>query len=137
MKTILWISRHEPLPAQLEVLEQKLGKFRLVKHSKPIATAEKAIELAKNVRADYIIPVLPLSFIIHLVSEAKKHGFTVLRAEMENIHNCKVQPCPEFDEFQDTIMESRDLGTGKTIYRHFRFREFRVLKKINIVSEKW
>ncbi len=137
MKTVLWISRHEPLPVQIKTLEQKLRKFRLVKHSKPIATAEKAIELAKNVRADYIIPVLPMSFIIHLVSEAKKHGFTVLRAEMDTLHNCSKQPCPDFDEFQDTIMESRDLDTGETIYRHFRFREFRVLREIKIVSEKF
>ena len=135
MTVVLWISRHRPLKSQLFYLKQKLGDFKLVIHDKPLSTAENAIELAKKYNADYIIPVLPLSFITHLVTEAKRHGFTVLRAEMDNIHNCKVQPCPEYNPYTDTIMESKDFNTGQKIYRHFRFREFVVLKDIKIITE--
>ena len=135
MTVVLWISRHKPLKSQINYLKSKLGNFELIIHDKPLSTAQDAINLAKQHKADYIIPVLPLSFITHLVTEAKRHGFTVLRAEMENIHNCKVQPCPEFNEYTDTIMESRDLNTGQIIYRHFRFKEFVVLKDIKIITE--
>ncbi len=133
-KVVLWISRHEPLSAQLAEFKQKLGDFELVQHSKPISTANDAIQLAQQHKADYIVPVLPLSFIAHLVTEAKKHSFTILRAEMD-IHNCSEYPCPDYIKETDTIMQSRDYNTGQTIYRHFRFREFVKLKEIKIVTE--
>jgi hypothetical protein len=136
-KVVLWISRHKPLPAQLKYLEKKLGDFELVQHTQPIATAQKAIELAEAVKADYIVPVLPMSFVIHLVNEAKKHDYTVLRAEMEMIHNCELENCPEYDEETDTIMISKDLTTLEVIRRHFRFKEFVMLKDIKIITEKW
>jgi len=134
---VLWISRHEPLRAQLRALEEKLGEYELVQHSEPLGTAEDAIKLAREHRADFIVPVLPMTFIMHLVSEAKKYGFTVLRAEMQNLHNCSQQPCPEYNDETDTIMVSRDLNTGETIYRHFRFEKFVVLKEIKLVTEPW
>jgi len=137
MKRVLWISRHKPLPAQIKYLEQKLGEFELLIWSKPLSTAKDAIELALKHSADYVIPVLPLSFIQYLVMEAKKYGITVLKADMQNLHNCEVQPCPEYDPKTDTIMESRDMNTGQKIYRHFRFRGFKILKDIIIVEEDW
>jgi len=135
MVKVLWISRHKPLPAQLKYLKQKLGDFELIIHDKPLSTAQDAVNLVKQHGAKYIIPVLPLSFIAHLVQEAKKHDFIVLRAEMENIHNCTQHPCPEFNPNTDTIMESRDFNTGQKIYRHFRFKCFVILKDIQIITE--
>jgi len=134
-KCVLWISRHKPLEKQLEMLKEKLGDFELVQHTQPISTAQKAIELAESVKADYIVPVLPMSFVIHLVNEAKKHDYTVLRAEMEMMHNCSEEQCPEFIEETDTIMISKDLTTLDMIRRHFRFREFVILRDIKIITE--
>jgi len=135
-KILLWISRHKPLPAQILFLKEKLGEdCQIVVYDKSLSTAQDAVNLAKEINADYIVPVLPLSFIMHLVAEAKKYGFTVLRAEMENIHNCDSDNCPEYNPDTDTIMQSRDLNTGQTIYRHFRFREFVVLRDIQIITE--
>ena len=74
---------------------------------------------------------------MHLVHEAKKRNFTVLRANMENIHNCKVYPCPEYNNYTDTIMQSKDFNTGQVIYRHFRFKNFKILKDIVVVEEDW
>jgi len=136
-KVVLWVSRHKPLPVQREYLKQKLGDFELIQYSQPISTAQKAIELAESVKADYTVPVLPMSFVIHLVNKAKEYNYTVLRAEMELLHNCKQTPCPEFIEETDTIMISKDMQTGEIIHRHFRFREFVVLKDIKIITEKW
>jgi len=132
---ILWISRHKPLPAQLDVLWDKLGDYELITHEKPLSTAEDAVKLAREVGADYVIPVLPMSFIVRLVEVSKKERFKVLRAEMENIHNCTDYPCPDYNEYMDTIMESRDFNTGQRIYRHFRFKKFVILKDILIVTE--
>jgi len=134
---VLWISRHRPVPAQLEALMNKLGPFELVLHVEPLSTAEDAVRLAEEKKADYIVPVLPLSFIARLVEEAKKRGFTVLRAEMDLIHTCASDLCPDFDERTDVIMRSRDLQTGEEIRRHYRFREFVKLKAVEIVTEKW
>jgi len=136
-KVVLWISRHKPLPAQLQRMQEKLGDFELIQHSQPISTAQKAIELAESVKADYIIPVLPMSFVIHLVNEAKKYGYVVLRAEMETLHNCSEEQCTEYNEETDTIMISKDLTTLEVIRRHFRFKEFVMLKDIKIITEKW
>jgi len=134
---VLWLSRHKPLPAQMQYLRNKLGDFELIFYWKPLSTAQDAVNLAKEYGADYIVPVLPLSFIMHLVQESKKHRFTVLRADMENVHNCDSENCPEYNPETDTIMESRDLNTGQLIRRHFRFRGFKVLKDIKIIEEDW
>ena len=135
VRKILWISRHKPLRSQIDYFKQKFSDFVLIIHDKPLSTAQDAIKLATQHKVDYIVPVLPMTFIMHLVAEAKKHGFVVLRADMENIHNCEQQPCPEFNPDTDTIMESKDFNTGQKIYRHFRFRGFKVLKEIKIVEE--
>lgn len=140
--TVLWLSRHKPLPSQIAYLKQKLGDFNLVQHSQPISTADQAVQLIKKHNAQYVVPVLPLSFIAHLVTASAREGFTVLRAEMENIHNCSPytgypNSCPDYNPDTDTIMQSKDFSTGETIYRHFRFREFRKLKAIEIVTEPW
>ena len=135
MVKVLWISRHKPLPAQLKYLKQKLGDFELIIHDKPLSTAQDAVNLVKQHGTKYVIPVLPLSFIAHLVQEAKKHDFIILRAEMENIHNCRSENCPEYNPDTDTIMESKDFNTGQKIYRHFRFKEFVILKDIQIITE--
>jgi len=65
----------------------------------------------------------------------RKEGITLLRAEMDAIHNCSEIPCPEFDADTDTIMQS--VSGGERIYRHFRFRGFKRLKEVRLVEEDW
>jgi len=138
---ILWLSRHEPLPSQLQFLQQKLSNYMLVQYPYPLSTAQFAIKIIQQFRADYVVPVLPLSFIAHLVQESKKHDFIILRAEMELLHNCSTETpfygysCPEYSKHTDVIMQSRDMQTGQTIYRHYRFREFVKLIDIIIKTE--
>jgi len=84
---VLWFSRHPVLPVQRRVLEEKLGDVEIIVHDRPISTAERAVELVKMYRADYVVPVLPLSFTVRLVERAKGEGFTVLYSEMEHVHN--------------------------------------------------
>jgi len=130
---VLWISRHLPLPSQIRELDRILGDYELKIHNTdecPLPTAQHAAELAVRQKADIVVPVLPLSFVIHLIEEARKRGFTVVKAHMQTLHNCETQPCLEYDPDKDTIVVSKDKATGEKIYRHFRFVEFRIVDDI-------
>ncbi|RLI84071.1 hypothetical protein DRP07_02195 [Archaeoglobales archaeon] len=134
MTTILWLSRHEPLPAQVSALRRKFGEVKIVKYQRPLSTAADAIHLAKECGAEYIIPVLPLSFIAYLVDQASKEGIKIIMAKMKSIHECYQQPCPQFMEDYDTIIESRDYNSGIKIYRHYRFEKFCILEGIKFIE---
>jgi len=136
-KVVLWISRHRPLTTQVKTLEEKLGSIKLIEYAKPVPTAEKVIEIVEQTNASYVIPVLPMSFVIRLVQESKKIGFKVLRAEMELIHHCTTKPCPDYNPNTDSIVESKDFETGNIIYRHYRFKGFKVLKEVKFVEEEF
>jgi len=122
-------------------LQQKIPHCTVIQYPHPLSTAQDASKIIQQFQADYVIPVLPLSFIVHLVNEAKKHGYVVLRAEMELLHHCSTETpfygynCPEYTKHTDVIMQSKDMQTGQTIYRHFRFREFVKLVDIIIKTE--
>ena len=132
---MLWISRHEPLPAQLKALEERLGDFELIQHEQPLPTAQHAVSLIEEKKADVVVAVLPLSFMMYLAEELKKRNITLLRADMEAIHNCSFSPCPVFNPNTDTILISKD--NDIEIHRHFRFRGFKVLKGVRLVEEDW
>lgn len=84
--TVLWVSRHPPLPAQWRWLEERLGKkVRVVQEVGHIPSAEHVAELAKRHGARYVVPVLPLSFIARLVELAPRYGFEVLWSKMKTI----------------------------------------------------
>ena len=132
---MLWISRHEPLPAQVKELKEKLGDFELIRHEQPLPTAQHAVSLIEEKKADVVVAVLPLTFMMHLAAELAKRNITLLRADMEAIHNCSSSPCPEFNPNTDTIMVSKD--NDREIHRHFRFRGFKVLREVRLVEEDW
>lgn len=137
VKTVLWLSRHKPLPSQIEYLKDRLGDFKLFLHQEPIPTVNHALKLVERYKADYVIPVLPLSFTIRLVEKAGKAGFKVLRADMQLLHNCSTGKCPDFNSETDTIVVSTDFETGEKIYRHYRFVSFKLLKDVVFVEEDW
>ena len=120
------MSRHTPLPAQLNFLRRVLGNFKLIIYAQRIPNAEFAVELARKVRADIIIPVLPLSFIARLCEASKRENFEVWWAEMHLIHQCTQTPCPDYNPNTDVIMPPN---------RHFRFKTFKRIKEIRLVLE--
>jgi len=121
---VLWMSRHDPLPAQLRELKERLGNYHLVHWSKKVSTDERAIQIIKDASAKYVIPVIPESIVKRLVEVQEEHGFRVLVPEMEHLHNCENDQCEEFNPDTDAIVVSRDVETGETIRRHKRFRGF-------------
>jgi len=129
-KVVAWVSRHPPLRAQVEYIKRKLGNdINIVQISKTFTDVKDVYESVISIGADVAVVVLPLSMILHLVSNYK--DVIWLMAEMEPVHdNCKGVNCPFFDPDTDVILP------GVTI-RHLRFKKFYRVKDIRIVKEDW
>ena len=131
-KTILWVSKeHRPLPAQIAELERLFSDIKIVELIKFIPNADFVIKKAREVKADVVVPVLPMSFITRLVEIARPQ-MTVLWAKMERIHDCESINCPEFNPDTDTIVPGKE--GGKPLMRHFRFKKFEEILGLNFVT---
>jgi len=131
VKTVLWIYKHEILPAQALLLSEKLGDFKIVMFRDKVPSAEwllKNVILPREVDI-IVIPVLPLSIIARLFDLSKRYGFEIWWAQMELIHIDYSENCPEFDHKRDIMVPGVNLG-GKRIWRHYRFKGFYRVKGI-------
>lgn len=124
--TILWVSRHPPLTSQIDFLKNHFGDIRLIQVSGIFQTAEDVVSLALKYKANVVVPVLPLSFIARLCDFSKRMNFTLLWAEMKLLHNDREEPCIEFNEDTDVIVEPN---------RHYRFNTFKVIREVKLVLE--
>lgn len=131
---VLWVSRHNPVPAQIEELRKKIGDVEVVQLSGNIPNAEYVVEKARELGAEYIVPVLPLSFIARLAELSKKEGFTVLFSRMKTIATLDSE-----EEARKLVEEAPDKRTmvsyrdGTT--RVFEFDRFEKLVKVELVTE--
>lgn len=134
-KVVLWVSRHRPLPSQLDALREKLGDFTIVQ-IEHVPNAEFVIEKAKELGAGYIVPVLPLSMIARLAEEARRLGFTVLIARMEPIALTR-----SLEEAVKLVAEKPERRTMTTYadgsVRVFEFVRFERLVEVRVVTEPW
>jgi len=131
--TVLWASRHDPVPAQVEDLRARYGPdVRVAKRSGLFQTAEQVVRAAEEVGADVVVPVLPLTFVQKLCQYAEARGFTVLYSQMQLIHDsCPGRlTCAYFDPHSDVFLP----GRGR-INRHYRFQGFRKLLRVELVFE--
>lgn len=126
---VLWISRHAPLDAQLTSLENKIGRYELVIYGNGVRNDDHVVEMVKFHNADYVVAILPLSFIMRLAEKAEENGFVLLYSVMKQLHSCTNLPCPEFIKGTDSIAEPGS--------RHYRFIEFKKIKEVKIVLEDW
>ena len=146
-KTIAWVSRHDPLPAQVKALQEKLGDIKIVHINNTYTNYRNVIDAVKALKAMHAIVVLPLSMIAFILDSKEAQGTTWLRAEMQSAHegrcidhykeisndrhNSVVQvqhQCGMFNPDTDVLMP------GETT-RHLRFRKFMVLKSIDLITE--
>jgi len=133
--TILWVSRHRPLPAQITELKRKLGSIKVVMLSGVVPNAEYVVEVARKYNADIIVPVLPLSFIARLAELSRKQGFTVLFVRMDAI----AQTTPE--KATKLIAEAPEKRTMTTYadgsVKVHEFKGFEKVVKVEVVTEPW
>lgn len=115
MKKILWLSRHEILPAQRKELERIFGDIEIIKHSEKVENDEHVINLIKKYNADEIVAVLPLSIIARIV----ERGIKPIFAKMDVVDD-------DFDSERDVIHAGR----------HYRFSHFERIEQIKIISKK-
>ncbi len=129
---VLWLSRHKPLPIQLDIFYNKLKHFDLIQYDKRVSNADHVMEIIQKYSADILVPVLPQTIISHLLPKCIEKGIKVLRADMELIHECiDGENCRDFDIFKDTCIKD----VNRDLYRHYRFKTFKVLKEIKIIEE--
>lgn len=134
---ILWVSRHTPLRAQIEYLRDRLGDVDVKVFSKRVPSAEWLLEnVVKPGGYGYIIPVLPMSIIARLVELSKRHGFALLWADMELLHNDYSEECAEYDPDRDAMVPGID-SRGRRMWRHYRFNGFKKIKDVRIEFEEF
>lgn len=131
MVVVAWVSKHEPKPAQISVLKEKLGDpLQLVKISQTFTSAEDIYNQIKASNAKYAVVVLPLSMIAILT---QKKDVVWLWAEMAQVHShsCPgAQECTQFKPKTDVVLET------PTFNRHLRFKEFRKIIKVEMITER-
>lgn len=134
---VLWVSRHTPLKAQIEELKRKIPDIMLVQVSLKIPSAEYLYYNIKAIKAKYVVPILPLSFLRRLLKLAG-NDIIILWPIMRELHVKPFgeEPCSEYDTERDIIAEGYD-KYGVKIQRHYRFQKFSILKDIKLILEEF
>jgi len=113
MKTIVWFSRHDILPSQVEELKRLFGKdMKIVQDSARVSNADEMIRRFHEHGGDEMLVVAPLSVIDQLC----RRGYHPLWAEMEQV----------------PIEEAETVANG----RGFRFVRFRRVKRLALEFEE-
>lgn len=133
MTVVAWVSRHEPLPSQVEELKRLLGPgVRIEQINKTFKSVEEVFEDIQRTGASVAVVVLPLSMLAQLLPLAKKAGVEVWMAKMEPLHECRGPGvCPDFNPDTDVWLPLRGQPTG----RHLRFARFERVKRVEVVTE--
>lgn len=128
---VAWVSRHPPLPAQLERLRRVFGEgVEVVQISRTFATAEEVAEAVRAAGARAAVVVLPLSMIARLLEAGRDIAW--LWAEMSALHECYGPgACPEFNPETDVWLPLHGSQKG----RHMRFNRFMRIKAVKLELE--
>jgi len=111
MARILWLSRHEPLPRQIEALRQLYGdRVEVVQDVSPFRGADDIAERIRRGGYDDVLVVAPLS-VIHQLTQ---RGIYPLWAEMERVDDPRLAEVVE----------------GERMYRFVALRRIRELRLV-------
>ena len=126
---ILWCSQHEPIRAQVEELEKRLGEIEFVLYKLGVPNAQYVIDLVKEEGAEYLIAILPLSFIQKIVTGLKNTECKLLRSSMINLHTC-YDKCNQFNKNTDVLVHNKN-GS----FRHYRFLKYEILQDVVFITD--
>ena len=119
-----WVSRHDPLKGQIELLKAKLvSDIEIVKLSKTYKNANIISEMLNNIEAKYAVVVLPLSMIQHLIHTPELKGVKILKAEMKPATG-------DYNPDWDVLMEDEP-----GMKRHKTFTGYKVYRDIIEITE--
>lgn len=125
---VLWVSKHDPLPAQIREIRRKIPDAEIIVEKGFFASAEEVAEIARQHNAKVIIAVVPLSFLARLV-EFKE--FTLLYADMELVRT--EREYPEVDRDCETVVPAYQ--GRERVYKVYRFKQFKRIKGIKLELE--
>jgi len=136
--TILWVSRHSPLPAQIKALEEKLGVVKIYQFAGNVPSAEFVVDLVKQLEAKIVIPVLPLSIIARLSELTRSNNFTLLWAEMEQVKVMNTEPKAgvDYNPEVETVVVAAGAHEARS-YKIMRFKQFHRIISVTMVTEPW
>ena len=123
---VAWVSRHAPLPAQIDWLHRHLGNVKIVFIRDTFRDAEDVYREVKARGARYAVVVLPLSMVDHLT----RHDDIVwLYPVMETVHKGCPGPvsCELFNPDTDAFLPG-----GR---RHVRFVTFKRIRGVRLILE--
>jgi hypothetical protein len=129
---VLWVSRHRPLPAQVDFLRKRLGEVKISELIGYVPTAEYVIEKAEDFGCDYILAVLPLSVIAKICELAEKREITVLYAEMKEIYSGEER---EAYRLLSEAPDKRTVVQHSDAWRVFEFVSIRRIKGVRLELE--
>lgn len=114
-KGIYWVSRHDPLPAQIEELCRLFGpNTRVIPDPKPFSSALEIVDRFRASGAAEMVVVAPLSVLARICET----GVKPLWAQMELVGSLS-------NPKSETIVNGR-------VYR---FKEFRRVVRVEVVTE--
>jgi len=131
-KRIMWVSRHDPIPIELDELKKLLGDYMIVQYASLVEIRENEeesdlIRQIKSFKPHIVIPVLPLSVIKLLVDLKDKYGYEVWEANFETV---RISESDEHNEYDEVAVK---LQNGK--WKIMKFIGFSRIKKVEIERE--
>lgn len=108
---VLWLSRHEPLPEQIDELKQAFGEsVEIIFEPVVVKSGEEVVELMKINNAQHIVVVLPLT----LIEQLLKLGVKPIKAVM--VRNIAIESNEvKFEHICFKIIEKIEIKTRTLI----------------------
>jgi hypothetical protein len=104
MKTLLWISRHEPNKAQIDEIINRIGSIEVIKCN--FSDKEQIKQQIISIKPDCIVGIIPLTWVSYLLKGVPKSTIW-LKPRCKFVHSAgiKDEPCEEFDISSDILID--------------------------------
>lgn len=108
MKTLLWISRHEPNKAQISHIENKIGEVKIIKFDSSYKKEIK--EQISTIQPDCIVGIIPRPWISYFLKDIPKSTIW-LKPKFKSVHpeEYRDEPCKDFNFDNDIIINPIEL----------------------------
>jgi len=117
---VVWVSRVQPLPAQLRMLRELLGEYRLVLVRPPARLdgdeqQRRLVERVRALRPDVVVVFAPRGAYARLASKMLGAGLEVWYCASVTLHREVGGLCSEFDPSSDVLVVRGDAVLHKRV----------------------